>query len=927
LRGVLRSPTLLVGLLAMVVVLAPSALVAPYYLGLVAAVALLSHRPGHMPPPPSPLRAFLGWYSAAHLLLLHLFQLSAFQQYVEPGQLHWLGLYGYIDTRALLYEQDSVLVLTAGIPWSVWTFPWALLLLHVVTAVTHAPLATESETAATDAAGQPAPASSDAAALTWDDYFSISDTTSAAGVLPAEASAGQSVLWWDASMELDVDQRDPSACGDAALPTVEHVRLAATHPPLWWDDGISDLLGPMPAENTCRPGDLVLDGLSFGRPAAAQCRSGELMRRSVPRLVQEDTLADPPGAGADCSPPAGTAGDPNCWYHSLTPEEYRVLIGDIPANHRGGGRSRDDLAIRTSWVALLSMFVWAFEFPSWAGLAMLCWCLIGLAVGLTRYRVSLGPLVVIAGAWLSLDVAFSAASGFAGASAVASVGFGLDEHRSPSRQVLSLVLKVAGTLLFAAACHVGGLWSRKGTSAEQHPHEAEGDTVGDSRSPLTNGIGADVVLVNPPAAASALTSARADAAPSLQLVRQPDPVKHTRRTLLVRAKHLPWGLWVRVVLVQLMPAVQTVVILLVYILSLSQVSGWNACFLAIAVTLWAAPAAKTGLRRLWHILFALTEVFIILQYLWGFPVVTVPVAASETIGFDPSSHDHLWRAMRWALAILGLTVLQRLIFRFQDQWQRTLGVTQHHATTLLGLLSFLQRLSVSLAYWLALLALLLCGILPNHVTLLSLGYLLTFFACMFWGSGTPPRLAVWWAAIVYSACVLMMLYMFQFPDVRAALRARVSPALLQDLGLRQEETQWGLFQLLAPSTAVLVTCAKYIRGVKAEKLHASSLRQSSHRLLRQVSGLVGKLAGGGRQALVYESWSPILLLAFLASVRPQLSVVDFVTVLWIGLLLQFPFLRHVGQLAFSLWLQVGVGSWSMAAVSWHYLSQLPHLQP
>ncbi|EGD80710.1 hypothetical protein PTSG_01300 [Salpingoeca rosetta] len=102
-------------------------------------------------------------------------------------------------------------------------------------------------------------------------------------------------------------------------------------------------------------------------------------------------------------------------------------------------------------------------------------------------------------------------------------------------------------------------------------------------------------------------------------------------------------------------------VLIVYVASLNEVTVFNAAYLVILIAFLGFPRLR---EEYWVWLLLYCTAVILVNYLWGFPSVRTSDSTVESLlGLDPAIHHHIWRDLRWHIAILGLSLIQLLAYR------------------------------------------------------------------------------------------------------------------------------------------------------------------------------------------------------------------------------------------------------------------------
>jgi hypothetical protein len=259
-----------------------------------------------------------------------------------------------------------------------------------------------------------------------------------------------------------------------------------------------------------------------------------------------------------------------------------------------------------------------------------------------------------------------------------------------------------------------------------------------------------------------------------------------------------------------------VTVFVVYVAALEDVTLINAFYLIILITFMGFPQIR---ERYWVSLVIYCEVVLLVLYLWGFPIHGHHVAVENLLGLDAGIHDHMWRSLQWHIAILLLSSIQLLLFR----WTQSASTLKRSAPAVGeggdGSSSTVMDISASpeaespgqsrswvvllesavRTVWPIVIAIAVtCAGLLGHVNLFRLGYLGLYGLQLLLRTMNLHSAASRWEFVImlYAAAVLIMKYMYQFSSLRRRLTHSVSEDLLQDIGLRTMTTQLRLFLYL-----------------------------------------------------------------------------------------------------------------------------------
>ena len=289
-------------------------------------------------------------------------------------------------------------------------------------------------------------------------------------------------------------------------------------------------------------------------------------------------------------------------------------------------------------------------------------------------------------------------------------------------------------------------------------------------------------------------------------------------------------------------------VFVVYVAALEDVTLINAFYLIVLIAFMGFPSLR---ERYWVSLVVYCVAVLLLLYLWGFSIHGRHDTVETLLGLDAGIHKHMWRSMRWHLAILLLSGTQLLLFRWTQSAStlkangragrrpsRMARESSYEDPNAEPLLSHARHADVSApsaaaaeappsasqeggegeeddaalpkslaaslealvyAAWPTVVAVAVaCAGLLGEVNLLRLGYLALFGVQLLLRVLNLPRAATRWELVImlYAAMVLITKYMYQFRSLQRRVDDDIDEAWLEDVGLRVMTTQLRLFVYL-----------------------------------------------------------------------------------------------------------------------------------
>eukprot|EP00050_Salpingoeca_kvevrii_P022903 m.134365 g.134365 ORF g.134365 m.134365 type:complete len:2878 (-) comp9869_c0_seq1:74-8707(-) len=616
--------------------------------------------------------------------------------------------------------------------------------------------------------------------------------------------------------------------------------------------------------------------------------------------------------------------------------------------------SRSKIFMQAYWASshvlvLVGMMVWAFQFPSWVGFAMLVWAVVGFFVKRRLFLRTLPALVGLALLTLLLEYIYAVSQ-----SPLQDYDLRQLDLRSRSRtdQTLSLLAKLALLVLFAQVCYNREWLSKQHNTmqhafamqlerrrtlasivAREHAGEAERGLGRHSSAPARlipvdgSDHPEDIFVVGGNSRTSRVEFdefGRADATFTSSAAFSPSVANGTkesntmytmdtsnddlndwnsangssqsptasRKSLWALFCKQAWrglsllgrGLW------ELFAKYAYVVtLMLIYFASLEEISITNAIYMILSIIFGASRHLG---RKYWFAMVAYAGVVMVIEYLWAFPLNTSD-NTDDLIGTEPGAKDTQWHTERWHIAIFGLAIIQLYSYRYQARQQKLAKVVEQKSSPASILVE-----KVIIDFWpvVVALTLLLNGVLPT-VDLIALGYLTMLFIgiALLDLSFSHMLRRFWFIVVLYCAATFLAMYLYQFTRVQQAWADILSEQTIKDIGFRNAETQAGRLAYLIGPTIALVVC------VTQHTLSHTARDASGEWASTSYSDLVGgrnvarflTVANFFRRLVVLHAGKLSTLLMFLSATRPRLTLLDFLSLVLVGISLCFSSLKSI----------------------------------